>query len=169
MGEDGFTAALITDPHTGTFVDGAGPIEVLDEVVRNVRKDRPEFVLALGDNVAWPTSRNLPQADQVGATRAYTMYRRHLAPLSMSCPHFGLIGNWEGESGKMPAESAARVAEVRRRFAPGPNDGTYPQGGSPSEDYYAFEWGPALFVILNVQSYTAPSGELPRGAGIKPS
>ncbi len=159
MGEEVFSAALITDAHTGTFVDGTGPIEVLDEVVRNVRRDRPEFVLALGDNVAWPTSRNLPQADAVGAERAYTMYRRHIAPLSMSCPHFGLIGNWEGESGKVPADSMARVADARRRFTPGPNDKTYPQGGSPNEDYYAFEWGPVLFVVLNVQSYSIPSGE----------
>ena len=159
-----FSAALMTDAHTGAFVDGTGPIEVLDEVIRNVRRDRPDFVLALGDNVAWPTSRDLPQADEVGATRAYTMYRRHIAPLSMSCPHFGLIGNWEGESGKMPAESAARVAAVRRRFTPNPNDRTYRQGGSASEDYYSFAWGPALFVILNVQSYTAPSAERERRA-----
>lgn len=46
MGEEGFTAALMTDAHTGTFVDGTGPIEVLDEVTRNVRRDRPEFVIA---------------------------------------------------------------------------------------------------------------------------
>ena len=160
-GEVGFSAALMTDAHTGAFVDGTGPIEVLDEVVRNVRRDRPDFVIALGDNVAWSTSRNSPQPDDVGATRAYTMYRRHIDPLSMSCPYFGLIGNWEGESGKLPADSVARVAQVRRRFAPSPNAQTYPQGGSPDEDYYAFEWGPVLFVILNVQSYTAPSGEQP--------
>ena len=86
MGEEGFSAALITDAHTGSFVEGTGPIEVLDDVIRNVRRLRPDFVIALGDNVAWPTSRNLPQADEVGATRAYTMYRRHIAPLSMSCP-----------------------------------------------------------------------------------
>ncbi len=163
-GEVGFTAALMTDAHTGTFPDGGGPVEVLDEVVRNVRREQPDFVIALGDNVAWRSSRNAPQPDDVGARRAYTMYRRHVAPLTMSCPHFGLIGNWEGESGKLPSDSAARVSEVRRRFTPGPDDRTYPQGGSSNEDYYAFEWGPALFVILNVQSYTEPSGERLSGA-----
>ena len=86
------------------------------------------------------------------------MYRRHMAPLSVSCPHFGLIGNWEGKSGKIPAENAALVANVRRRFAPNPDHVTYEQRGSPNEDYYAFDWGPALFVVLNVQSYSAPSG-----------
>jgi predicted phosphodiesterase len=152
---------LITDAHTGSFVDGSGPIEVLDEVVRNVRRERPDFVIALGDNVAWDTSRNSPQQDDVGARRAYSMYRRHLGPLSMSCPHFGLIGNWEGESGKLPPESVALAEQVRRRFTPNPNKNTYPEGGSEHEDYYAFSWGPALFVMLNVQSYTTPSGPLP--------
>lgn len=160
-GEQSFDAALITDAHTGAFIDGEGPIEVLDEVVRNVRRARPEFVIALGDNVAWPTSRNAPQDDDTGARRAYSMYRNHIAPLSMSCPHFGLIGNWEGESGKVPAESSALVERVRRDFAPNPNAHTYPQGGSEREDYYAFDWGPVLFVVLNVQSYTTPSGAQP--------
>lgn len=158
-GEDSFTAALMTDAHTGAFHDGQAPIQVLDEVTRNVRQDRPEFVLALGDNVAWPTSRNLPQTDDVGARRAYDMYRRHTAPLTTSCPHFGLIGNWEGETGKVPEASSDLVAAVRHQYTPGPNDQTYAQGGSPNEDYYAFDWGPVLFVVLNVQSYTEPSGE----------
>ena len=158
VGEVAFTAALTADPHTGSFVEGSVPVRVLDDVVRNVRRDRPDFVIALGDNVAWATSRDFPQYDDLGATYAYTLYRRHIAPLSMSCPHFGLIGNWEGESGKVPAESAALMAAVRRRFAPNPDDLTYPQGGSANEDYYAFDWGPALFVVLNVQSYSVPSG-----------
>jgi predicted phosphodiesterase len=151
----------MTDPHTGTFVDGTGPVEVMDEVIRNMRRDRPDFVIALGDNVAWSGSRNHPQEDDVAAKRAYTMYRRHLSSLSMSCPHFGVIGNWDGESGKQPGESVARVADVRKCFTPNPNDETYREGGSSNEDYYAFEWGPALFVILNVQSYTIPSSDLP--------
>jgi hypothetical protein len=151
----------MTDSHTGAFPDGRPELDVLDSVVRNVRQDRPEFVLALGDNVAWPTSRNQPQTSEAGAIRAYTMYRRHMAPLTMSCPHFGLIGNWEGETGKFPAEVIDRVGDVRRRFLPNPVQATYPEGGSEGQDYYAFGWGPALFVVLNVQSYTAPSGDQP--------
>ena len=159
VGEVSFTAALTADPHTGSFPNGSAPVRDLDDVVRNVRRDRPDFVIGLGDNVAWATSRDYPQTDDYGANLAYTMYRRHMAPLSVSCPHFGLIGNWEGESGKVPAESAALMAAVRRRYTPSPNDLTYPQGGSPNEDYYAFDWGPALFVVLNVQSYSVPSGQ----------
>ena len=160
VGEVGFTAALSTDSHTGSFAEGSSPLAILDAVVRNVGADRPDFMIALGDNVAWYTSRELAQNDVLGASFAYDMYRRHLAPLSPSCPHFGLIGNWEGESGKFPAESTKLMAEVRKQFAPNPDHRTYPQGGSPNEDYYAFDWGPVLFVVLNVQSYSEPSGAL---------
>lgn len=160
-----YVAALMTDSHTGSFVDGRPEVQVLDDVVRNVMRDQPEFVLALGDNVAWSTSRNQAQQNDEGAIRAYTMYRRHTGPLSMSCPHFGLIGNWEGETGKFPDRSIETVAAVRRQYAPNPNDETYPEGGSPTEDYYAFTWGPVLYVMLNVQTYTKPSEPLagPRG------
>jgi hypothetical protein len=160
VGEVGFTAALSTDSHTGSFHDDSLPMAVLDDVVANVVRDRPDFMLALGDNVAWYSSRELPQEDAQGAVFSYDMYRRHLGPLSPSCPHFGLIGNWEGESGKFPDDSVQRMAAVRRRFTPNPDARTYPQGGSPDEDYYAFDWGPALFVVLNVQTYSEPSGEL---------
>ena len=159
-GEVAFTAALTADAHTGSFGEGSLPVAILDDVVRNVAADRPDFLIALGDNVAWYTSRELPQSDDLGARFAYDMYRRHLAPLSPSCPHFGLIGNWEGESGKFPEENQELMAAVRRQLTPNPDHRTYRQGGSPNEDYFAFDWGPALFVVLNVQSYSEPSGAL---------
>ena len=160
VGEVGFTAALTADAHIGSFAEDTFPVAILDDVVRNVAADRPDFMIALGDNVAWSTSREYSQPDDRGARFAYDMYRRHLAPLSPSCPHFGLIGNWEGESGKFPEESQDLMTTVRRQFTPNPDHRTYRQGGSPNEDYFAFDWGAALFVVLNVQTYSAPSGPL---------
>jgi hypothetical protein len=163
--DESFTAALITDAHVGTFAPGTPPLQVTDDVIRNVRRDNPEFVIALGDNVAWGApepSRDVAQQHTDGAERAYALYRRHAGPLTAFSPHFGVIGNWEGETGKFPPEALALVGDVRRRFAPNPDHRTYPQGGSPGQDYYAFAWGPALFLILNVQSYTEPSGPLER-------
>ena len=161
VGEVGFMAALTTDAHTGSFPEDTFPVAILDDVVRNVAADRPDFMIALGDNVAWSTSREQAQPNDRGARFAYDMYRRHLGPLSPSCPHFGLIGNWEGESGKFPDESQNLVAAVRRQFTPNPDHRTYRQGGSPNEDYFAFDWGPVLFVALNVQTYSEPAGPLP--------
>jgi predicted phosphodiesterase len=158
-----YTAVLITDPHTGSFREGSGPVLTLDRVVQNASRAKAEFVLDLGDNVAWPGSREYGQESPDGAVEAYARYRRQIGPLSINSPHFAVIGNWSGESGKFPEASIEMMAAVRRAFLPGPNHLTYPQGGSEREDYYAFSWGDALYVILNIQTYSKPSqpSELP--------
>jgi len=152
-----YTAVLMTDPHTGSFAEGSGPVLTLDKVVQNAARAKPEFVLDLGDNVAWPGSREDAQESPDGAVAAYALYRRQLGPLSLNASHFAVIGNWSGESGKFPQKSIELMASVRRAFLPGPNHLTYPQGGSEREDYYAFSWGDALYIILNVQTYSKPA------------
>lgn len=156
-GPASYTAVLITDPHTGSFPPGSGPVLTLDQVVQNAARANADFVLELGDNVAWRGSREFPQANSNGALNAYARYRRQIGPLSIHCPHFAVIGNWEGESGKFPEKSIEIVAAVRRSLLPNPNHLTYPQGGSEREDYYAFSWGDALYIILNIQTYSKPS------------
>ena len=152
-----YTAVLITDPHTGYFAPNSGPARTLDRVAQNAARTQAEFVLDIGDNVAWAGSREYPQRDPAGAFAAYARYRRQIGPLSRHSPHFAVIGNWSGESGKFPAANIQIAAEVRRMLLPGPNHLTYPQGGSEGEDYYAFSWGDVLYVILNIQTYSKPS------------
>ncbi len=116
VGEVAFTAALTADPHTGSFPEGSSPVRALDDVVRNVQRDRPDFVIALGDNVAWASSRDYPQYDDLGANYAYTMYRRHMAPLSASCPHFGQRGNADRIPGRLrPGRPGCGQAPYLRR------------------------------------------------------
>lgn len=164
-GPASYTAVLMTDPHTGSFPLGSAPVLTLDRVVQNAARAKAEFVLDLGDNVAWPGSREQGQTNSDGAVNAYARYRRQIGPLSAHCPHFAVIGNWAGESGKFPEKSIELVASVRQAFLPGPNHQTYNQGGSPREDYYAFSWGDVLYVILNIQTYSKPAqpDKLPTG------
>jgi hypothetical protein len=156
-GPASYTAVLMTDPHTGSFPPGSWPVLTLDKVVQNAARAKPEFVLDLGDNVAWAGSREYPQRDASGATNAYARYRRQIGPLSTHAPFFSIIGNWGGESGKFPERSIQTVAAVRRALLPNPNHLTYPQGGNDAEDYYAFTWGDVLYVMLNIQTYSKPS------------
>jgi predicted phosphodiesterase len=152
-----YIAALMTDSHMGTFDEGSNEVNTFDDVLRNIVRDEPDFVIALGDNVAWGgsrSSRNWTQNDSSEAKRAYEMYRRHMAVLSPISSYFGVIGNWEGESGKFPRESIENCASIRRKYCPNPDSMTYDQGGSENQDYYAFTWGDVLWIILNVQSYT---------------
>ena len=156
-GAASYTAVLMTDPHTGYFPPGSWPARTLDRVVQNASLAKGEFVLDLGDNVAWGGSREYPQTNSGGAVSAYVRYRQQIGPLSANCPHFAVIGNWSGESGKFPEKSIQLVSSIRRSLLPGPNHQTYPQGGSEGEDYYAFSWGDVLYVMLNIQTYSKPS------------
>ena len=69
-----YTALLMTDPHTGYFPPGSGPVLTLDRVVQNASRAKAEFVLDLGDNVAWAGSREFPQTNSNGALSAYARY-----------------------------------------------------------------------------------------------
>jgi 3',5'-cyclic AMP phosphodiesterase CpdA len=71
-----------------------------------------------------------------------------------SAAHFTVIGNWDGESGCDPPEDIQLSRSQRLLYLPGPTPDTYPEGGSVNQDYYAFTWGDALFVVLNVMTYT---------------
>jgi hypothetical protein len=156
-GPASYTAVLIADSHCGYFPPNSKPVITLDRVVQNAARAKGEFVLDLGDNTAWPGSREYPQRNPNGAVSAYARYRQQIGPLSLNSPYFSLIGNWCGESGKFPEENIEIAASVRRALTPNPNHLTYPQGGSEREDYYAFSWGDVLYIILNVQTYSKPS------------
>ena len=156
-GAASYTAVLITDSHCGYFPSNSKPVLTLDQVVQNAARTKGEFVLDLGDNTAWPGSREYAQKNANGAVSAYARYRRQIGPLSLNAPYFSVIGNWCGESGKFPEANIEIAASVRRALMPGPNHLTYPQGGSEREDYYAFSWGDVLYIVLNIQTYSRPS------------
>jgi hypothetical protein len=81
-------------------------------------------------------------------------YRRLLSRIAGRAAHFPVIGNWDGESGCNTADEIQRARSQRLLYLPAPTPSTNPEGGSPFQDYYAFVWGDALFVVLNVMSYT---------------
>jgi hypothetical protein len=68
--------------------------------------------------------------------------------------HFGVIGNWDGENGSFTGEEISRSRSQRLLYLPSPGPTSYPEGGAAEHDYYAFRWGDASFVVLNVMSYT---------------
>jgi len=71
--------------------------------------------------------------------------------------HFPTVGNWEGENGCNSSDQIQRSSSQRLLYVPAPTPQTYPEGGSPTEDYYAFTWGDALFVVLNVMTFAGHS------------
>jgi 3',5'-cyclic AMP phosphodiesterase CpdA len=158
-----FSFALLSDSHITPFRQER--LEILARASSAILKRRPEFLLMLGDNIQTFTSHGGPMTDRKHGPYLYRLLRQGLGNLPGSIPVFTLNGNWEGENGWHPLEERSWARAARKAYFPNPGADTYPQGGSPDEDYYGFTWGDALFLILNVTGYTSTNHALNSAAG----
>lgn len=160
-----FTFALISDTHIGADLaySNQGDETTLASVSHEIAAASPDFLVNLGDMLDYHQyGFNVPPPDAATARQAYVNYRASLGSLSGNASHYPVIGGWDSESGCNTAQEIERSRSQRLLYLPSPGSGTYPEGGSPSEDYYAYTWGDALFVVLNVYTYT-PSCHLLSG------
>jgi Calcineurin-like phosphoesterase len=152
-----FTFALFSDTHIGADLSygNQGDAGIMSAVDRDVATAAPDFLVNLGDMLDYHQfGFNIPPPDASVARQAYLNYRRTLANLSGATSHFPVLGGWDSENGCNTAEEIERSRSQRLLYLPSPGPTTYAEGGSPFEDYYAFTWGDALFIVLNVYTYT---------------
>jgi hypothetical protein len=161
-----FTFAVMADSHIeprdpvppGSTVvdDGWGIMEsTLRAVTGDIAASDPDFIVDAGDLLDYHVfGFNDPPPDASWSRLAYLNFRRMMGDTLGRAAHFDVIGNWDGENGCNGADEIERSRGQRLVYLPGPEPSTYPQGGSASQDYYAFTWGDALFVVLNVMTYT---------------
>jgi len=161
-----FTFAAMADSHieprdpipAGSTV-GPEPYSYMESTLRAVAADiaaaQPDFIVNMGDLLDYHLfGFNDPPPDAAWARLAYLNYRRMMGDSIGRAAHFPVIGNWDGENGCNTAEQRERSLSQRMRYVPAPAPGMYPEGGSANQDYYAFTWGDALFIVLNVMTYT---------------
>jgi len=133
----------------------------------NAGSDDPDFHLDLGDTFAMDNV-----TTQTQAYNAYLSQRPYLGLISHSVPIFLVLGNHEQEEGwhlddtGNPATSPPVMgANSRKRYFLNPIPDAFYSGDAdtPSgfisgdhlpEDYYAWEWGDALFVVIDPFWYT---------------
>ena len=171
---ESFRFALLADPHVhpreilpGAFEPETSAERTLMAVTQDIRASDPDFVINLGDVLDFHDfGFVLPPPSGSWTRWGYLNYRRFLGDTLGHAPHFAVIGNWDGENGDFTPEEIQRSREQRLLYLPGPTPETYPEGASPYEDYYAFTWGDALFVVLNVMSYTPTSHRLGNDPGV---
>ena len=155
-----FTFAVEADPH---MVPGEGDTAQMFELtLQNIADASPDFLIDLGDNFMldkWDTL-----SDDTIRHRMHE-YRRWWGEACHSVPLFLVLGNHEGEQGwdydSTPGCRPVRLTNARKRYFPNPvPDGFYSGDSIPwpqvglREDYYAWEWGNALFVTLDPFWYT---------------
>ncbi|MEI6817645.1 MAG: metallophosphoesterase [Bacteroidota bacterium] len=153
------------DPHLDVNSDSAlYRVSLKDEL-----SDSADFMIDLGDFL---------MTDKLIDTTTHTvpfdtipyrchMYRNFYGTACNSLPLFNVIGNHEGESGWYNDNTANNVAvwdaQQRTKFFTNPHpDGFYTGDTSNTnfvghrESYYSWQWGDALFIVLDPYWYSNP-------------
>jgi hypothetical protein len=168
-----FTFTIEADEH---LYDKKGVRSEYQVCLANQAKDNPDFMFTLGDIFGDdhnPTTITSHELDSL-----HKDYRQYLGQICHSIPFFICIGNHEGEKDyylhQTPPNNMAVYGTLWRKFYyanPFPNGfytgNTEVEGygmGKP-ENYYAYTWGDALFVILDVYRYDSETSAKPGNWG----
>jgi predicted phosphodiesterase len=151
-----FTFTISADSHLDEHTSPA----VYQQTLTNALADAPDFHIDLGD-----TFMSEKHPSRASAARQYLAQRFYFGQLCRSAPLFLVLGNHDGESPRGRGDETDSLAvwsnTMRKRYFPNPiPDGFYsgdatihPEAGL-LQDYYAWAWGDALFVVLDPFWYT---------------
>ncbi|MEY4485023.1 MAG: hypothetical protein RL693_2475 [Verrucomicrobiota bacterium] len=150
--ESSFSFTTQADSHLDVSTD----VRVYQQTLANMLNDKPDFMIDLGDTT---------MVDKFGSfyTRAETQYRAqryYLGQIAHSVPVFMTLGNHDGELGSrltgQPNSMPLWSLGMRKKYFPNPEPGgIYSGNATPFENagllqnYYAWEWGDALFLVLD--------------------
>ena len=146
------TADAHLDEHTSP--------EVYDRTLGNIHTDQPDFHIDLGN--LFMTDKH---ASRQEAAAQYLAQRYYLGQIGCSVPVLLALGVHDGENGKDEDGTGDCLAvwsnQMRRIYFPNPvPDGFYTGNNVPKplsgllQNYYAWEWGDALFVVLDPFRYS---------------
>lgn len=178
-----FRVGLLADTHVNALALYPGATENLRATIERCLADELDFAVFLGDEAGvhfyGDTTSTMSAA---GAVERWRLWRDTYTPLLESLPAFMALGNHEGEAGyyrelltpEGPLSLQRWGTSARKQYLLNPLPTTYPEGGeaqgfvdpeepsdagpfsnrSPLQNYFAWTWGDALFVVLDVHRYT---------------
>ena len=149
-----FKFAVEADPHLDSNSDTAAFALTL----RNIAAANPDFLIDLGDT--FMSEKQTPPVTQDIVTSRHLLLRSYFDRVCHSIPLYLVLGNHEGELGWRNDGSAqsiaAMAANTRKLYYSNPVPDSFYSGNSSSEpvvglrqNYYAWEWGDALFVVID--------------------
>lgn len=159
-----FRFVVQADPHMDNQSDSA----LYRRCLENQLADAPDFMVDLGDifmSDKMKNAQNKITRDTV--TGRVRQMRRFYEVLNHSVPLFVALGNHEGEAGWQLEGSGENVAvydaQERKKYFRNPRPDDFYTGDTAThnfvgqrENYYAWHWGDALFVVLDPYWYTTP-------------
>ena len=160
----GFTFVVQADPHLDEQSDTA----LYRLCLQNQLDDHPDFMIDLGDFLMsdkLKDSNNVIPHDTI--PYRCELLRSYYERTCHSVPLFIALGNHEGESGWNLNGSANNIAvwgtEERKKYFLNPSPDNFYTGDTiqhqyvgQRENYYAWQWGDALFIVLDPYWYTSP-------------
>ena len=155
---DTFTFAVEADPH----LDINSDTSAYKLTLQNILAAGPDFMLDLGDTFM---SEKQTDVNQTVITNRHLLYRPLFGSVCHSVPLFLAIGNHEGELGWMLNGTSSSLPVMasnnRKMYYPNPEPNTFYSGNSKVENfvglrqnYYSWQWGNALFIVLDPYWYT---------------
>jgi hypothetical protein len=152
-----FSFTIMADSH----LDDRVSAELYQRTLANALADAPDFHVDLGDT--FMTEKHDSQAN---AVRQYLAQRYYFGQLCRSAPLFLVLGNHDGESPRGRGDETDSLAVwsnlVRKKYFANPvpdafysgNGRKHPEAGL-LQDYFAWTWGDAMFVVLDPFWYNA--------------
>ncbi len=145
------TFTIIADSHLDDHTEPS----LYATTVSNALADAPDFHIDMGDTFM---TDKYPRYQEAAAQ--YLAQRYYFGLIGHSAPVFLVLGNHDGEAGRWLDGTGDNMAvwsnALRKRYFPNPvPDGFY--SGNATKDphagllqnYYSWEWGDALFVVLD--------------------
>lgn len=159
-----FIFDITSDSHNST-----GGASNFGRAITSIVADAPDFVVDLGDTFLVDAA-----SSQTTCDNAYLDYRatNSFGAFGTNAPVFLASGNHEEEEGwnldDTPFSAGVGSIQARKEFYPTPVEGGFYTGNTDPlayideatygdelrEDYYAWEWGDVLFVVIDPFQYT---------------
>jgi len=158
-----FSFVVEADPHLDSNCDS----NAYRLTLQHMLSKKPDFIVDLGDNAM---SDKLPVIDKKSIIDRTLLFRNYFNELTHSVPLYVTLGNHEGELGWLPNTNESSLptmaALIRKTYFPNPFPNQFYSGNTVSEpmvgireNYYAWEWGDALFVVIDPYMYTKSKPE----------
>lgn len=154
-----FSFAVQGDSHPereGKMFSPALYNQTIDSVVQN----KPDFYFMLGDDFSIDRLIEKNEVNKVNIEKVYQIQRYYLGNVGKNPPLFLVNGNHEQAAKYLldgsPNNAAVLAANARKKYFPLPEPDHFYTGDKDLvehvgllKDYYAFEWGNALFVVID--------------------
>lgn len=147
-----FSFAVEADPH----LDESSNYTTFRNMLQNASDREADFLIDLGDNFM---TEKFPIFDEYYVEQRNLLYRHFWDNVCRSMPLFIVNGNHEGEL-RWRDEMIEIANTTRKKYYPTPVPDDFYSGNTEvesamgqRENYYAWHWGDALFVVIDPYGY----------------